>query len=170
MSHSRGPMPWDSAAKPLAMALVCLVASDGVAGEAGGSDEAASVTPARPIGAVRRIEKPRQREVFVPAGSFLMGVDLLAAGNGRDQCKTAFPSMVGQTVTGRLIDFCNDYFSDLTRMAPRTVFIDAFAIDRDEVTVDEYRRCVAAGDCPLDALVAGDERYIRGEWPRVSAT
>jgi formylglycine-generating enzyme len=160
--------------KRTAVVLACLIAAglpvrDGLAGDTGGSDEAPGVGPVR-TGRVVRIEKPRQREVFVPAGSFLMGVDEHGAGAARDQCKIMFPSMVGQTITGRLVDFCADYFSDLTRMAPRTVYVDAFAIDRDEVTVDEYRQCVAAGSCPLDALIAGDERYIRGEWPMVNAT
>ena len=48
-------------------------------------------------------------------------------------------------------------------MAPREVYLDAFAIDRDEVSVAEYRACVAAGACKLDPLIAGDERYIRDE-------
>ena len=51
-------------------------------------------------------------------------------------------------------------------MAPREVYVGAFAIDRDEVSVAEYRACVAAGACDLDPLIAGDERYIRttGRW------
>ena len=46
----------------------------------------------------------------------------------------------------------------------------AFAIDRDEVSVADYRQCVIAGACALDPLVSGDERYIRDEWPLVNVT
>ena len=39
----------------------------------------------------------------------------------------------------------------------------AFAIDRDEVSVADYRACIAAGVCNLDPLIAGDERYIHDD-------
>jgi len=55
-------------------------------------------------------------------------------------------------------------------MTPREVFVSAFAIDRDEVSVADYRACVAAGHCDLDPLVAGDERYIKDGWPMVNVT
>ncbi|MGE0548057.1 MAG: formylglycine-generating enzyme family protein [Kofleriaceae bacterium] len=121
-------------------------------------------------GRVVRIEKVMAREVIVPAGSFAMGVDDNIAGYARDQCLLAFPSQRVQTIAGRVVDFCGDYFTDLTRTLVRSVYVDAFAIDRDEVTVADYRACVAAGGCALDPLVGGDERYVRGEWPMVNAT
>jgi formylglycine-generating enzyme required for sulfatase activity len=52
----------------------------------------------------------------------------------------------------------------------RRVYLGAFAIDRLEVTVADYRACVSASACPIDPLVAGDERYIRDEWPLVNVT
>ena len=55
-------------------------------------------------------------------------------------------------------------------MLAREVFLDAYAIDRDEVSVTDYRRCVDSGACALDALVAGDERYIHADWPMVNVT
>jgi formylglycine-generating enzyme required for sulfatase activity len=68
------------------------------------------------------------------------------------------------------VNFCEDYADTLAAMQPREVHLDAYAIDRLEITVADYRRCVAAGGCKLDPLVAGDERYIRDEWPMVNAT
>ncbi|MBL0215700.1 MAG: formylglycine-generating enzyme family protein [Myxococcales bacterium] len=121
-----------------------------------------------------RVEKPARREVFVPAGTFRMGVDEDQANSALNQCQLAYfpPNAVPkqQTTTGLFIDFCSEYHGELTHMAQRDVFLDAYAIDRDEVSVADYRRCVDSGACTLDALVAGDERYIRGEWPMVNVT
>ncbi|TMQ09704.1 MAG: formylglycine-generating enzyme family protein [Deltaproteobacteria bacterium] len=55
-------------------------------------------------------------------------------------------------------------------MRQHNVYLDAFAIDRDEVSVADYRRCVAAGGCDLDPLISGDERYIHDDWPLVNVT
>ncbi len=121
-----------------------------------------------------RIEKPQPREVAIPAGSFKMGLTDDQATSALDQCQLAyFPKELvprGQTSHGQFTDFCSDYHADLTHMQQRDVFLDAYAIDRDEVSVADYRRCVDTGACELDALVAGDERYIQGDWPMVNVT
>jgi formylglycine-generating enzyme len=121
-------------------------------------------------GRVVRVEAPKKLEVFVPAGRFVMGVDEDTAGAAKAQCDVVFPAATGTTPGGMRVDFCGDYHDDLLQMAPRDVYLDAFAIDRLEVSVADYRACVAAGACKLDPLVAGDERYIRDEWPMVNAT
>jgi len=121
-----------------------------------------------------RIEAPRRVEVFVPAGTFVMGVDEEDAAAALAQCQLAYfppnaiPRLHGPG--GQPTDFCSDYYAELTHMAPREVFLDAYAIDRHEVSVEDYRRCVAAGGCTLDALVAGDERYILDDGPMVNVT
>ena len=121
-----------------------------------------------------RVDAPRRVEVMVPAGSFTMGVDEAAIAAAKQQCELAYygnsskPSF--QTVNGGMSDFCAEYESELHHMAPRRVTLDAFLIDRDEVTVTDYRRCIAAGACDLDALIAGDERYIQSAWPIVNVT
>lgn len=56
------------------------------------------------------------------------------------------------------------------QLTEREVHIPAFDIDRHEVTAAAYRACVAAGACEVAALVAGDERYIRDDWPMVNVT
>jgi len=124
-------------------------------------------------GRVVRIEAPRRLEIRVPAGRFWMGVDEDTAKAAFTQCTMVFPALTGISGIGATairVDFCGDYLATLSAMNPREVFVDAFLIDRDEVSVDEYRRCVAAGACDLDPLVAGDERYIRDGWPMVNAT
>jgi formylglycine-generating enzyme len=131
----------------------------------------ASAAPAAP-GRVVRVAAPRRVEVFVPGGRFLMGVDEDAALAAVQQCELAYPAATTRhSATGRPIAFCSaDYEADLIHIRPRSVYLDAFAIDRDEVSVADYRRCVAAGGCDLDALISADERYIRDEWPLVNVT
>jgi formylglycine-generating enzyme len=136
------------------IALAAVLAGDGHAG-----------------GRVVRIAAPKRLEVMVPAGRFVMGVDEEIAKSAKTQCDVVLgPAMTGLSQGNIRVDFCADYQDDLLQMAPRDVYLDAFAIDRLEVSVADYRRCVAAGACKLDPLVAGDERYIRDEWPMVNET
>jgi formylglycine-generating enzyme len=51
-----------------------------------------------------------------------------------------------------------------------TVILPAFSIDRREVSVGEYRRCVAAGPCPAIPYALGAVRYDRPELPVVMVT
>ncbi len=125
-----------------------------------------------PRGKAVRIEKPERREVVIPAGSFVQGLDEEQMGTAKSQCELSFfapeqPQLRGPNGT---TDFCKQYVAELVFMEQRQVFLDAYAIDRDEVSVTEYRRCVDSGGCALDALVAGDERYIHTEWPMVNVT
>jgi len=126
-----------------------------------------------PRGKAVRVEKPPRREVVVPAGSFTQGLDEEQAAAALNQCELAyFPPDIKPQSRGPNgpTDFCSDFMKELLEMPARQVFLDAFAIDRDEVSVTDYRRCVDAGVCTLDALVAGDERYIHAEWPMVNVT
>ena len=123
-------------------------------------------------GRIVRVAAPRRIEVFVPGGRFSMGVEEDAALIAVQQCEFAYPALAGNhNVTNKPIGFCSvDYESDLVHMRPRSVYLDPFAIDRDEVSVADYRKCVASGGCDLDALISGDERYIRNDWPLVNVT
>ncbi len=124
----------------------------------------------RATGRVVRVEAPRRVEVHIPAGRFWMGVSDDEAVAANEQCTVAFPALTGTTGGGLVVDFCADYLAMLAAMKPRDVYVGAFAIDRDEVSVDDYRSCVATGACDLDPLVAGDERYIKSGWPMVNVT
>jgi sulfatase modifying factor 1 len=123
-------------------------------------------------GGIVRVLAPKRIEVFVPSGRFMMGVDEDASLAAVQQCELAYPAVAGvHPTTGKPVGFCSvDYEGDLIHMRPRSVYLDAFAIDRDEVSVAEYRACVAGGGCDLDALIAGDERYIHDDWPIVNVT
>src|SRR5262245_55002011 len=100
-------------------------------------------------GRVVRVEQPIGREVFVPAGAFWMGVSDDDKEFLKAQCSALFefpnnPLLQRQNVP------CTDYSEELERMHQRPVFLSAFAIDRYEVTVAEYRACITAGMCNLD--------------------
>ncbi len=136
-------------------------------------------------GRVVRVEDTRARRVFVPAGSFVMGIsndDDLATLD--QECSLNFEQRDARSIVranGEPISFCSMYrrsneamldktVDDDGHAAWRKVYVSAFEIDRDEVSVTEYRTCVAAGSCALDPLIAGDERYIAAAWPIVNIT
>jgi sulfatase modifying factor 1 len=136
-------------------------------------------------GRVVRVEDQRSREVFVPAGEFVMGLsaeDDLATLD--QECSLAFELRDVPPFTmpsGGLASFCGLYHAQNEAMADKTsdaagtptwrkVYVSAFAIDRDEVSVADYRRCISAGRCALDPLVSGDDRYINASWPLVNVT
>jgi formylglycine-generating enzyme required for sulfatase activity len=124
-------------------------------------------------GRVVRVERPPSREVFVPAGTFEMGVTDKEAEDAVEHCRTYYESpniLPFKTPSGAETKFCSRYAEELAQMDVRDVTLGAFAIDRDEVTVADYRKCVAAGACELDPLVDGDERYIQDAWPIVNIT
>jgi formylglycine-generating enzyme required for sulfatase activity len=136
------------------------------------------------VGRVVRVEATRPRRVLVPAGEFLMGVVpeppaelpdgvdpttdwcLLTANPTMCRaCDSFFSVQVGASHLA-----CEAYDVMLLGMMPRQVYLDAFWIDRAEVTGADYRACVAAGACTADALVAGDTRVVRPELPIVNVT
>lgn len=139
------------------------------------------------VGKTIRVDHAQPREVFVPAGEFVMGIsarndDVSAL---RQLCEASFAQreprefpLPGQNAT---TSFCQLYARQLEattdqttgadgRPRARTVYVSAFAIDRNEVTVAQYRACIAASACSLDPLIAGDERYISDTWPVVNVT
>ena len=91
---------------------------------------------------------------YVPAGEFQMGStdaqiaavieDCVAANNDRESCEGWY-----------------------NREKPmRTVVLDAFWIDRTEVTNAQYQKCVAAGECAASAF-ANDTKYNGATQPVV---
>ncbi len=148
----------------LVVAVLAPVGAAAIAGDGGAGTD-------RAHGRVVRVEETaRHREVRIPAGKFLMGVDPEALQAAKNQCDVLFPASSGFTAAGQRVSFCDDYYDDLSKMDQREVYLDAYMIDRDEVGVRDYRACVAAGACDLDPLVAGDERYIHDDWPMVNVT
>ncbi len=116
-------------------------------------------------GKVVRIEQSPRREVFVPAGAFWMGVAEDDVDGLVQKCREFF-----EPQPDRQPGLCDAYLAELHYMLQRQVFVSAFAIDRYEVTVADFRKCITAGMCNLDPLIAGDERYIGEDLPIVNVT
>lgn len=122
-------------------------------------------------GRVVRVDKPQPSKVYVPSGTFKMGLsdrDIDELGN---ECDAAIVTQSIYTTSNGGGTWCDVYRDDLAHMKLRDVYVDAFSIDRTEVTTGAYRACVAGGGCALDALIAGDERYIGPDkYPMVNVT
>ncbi len=67
-------------------------------------------------------------------------------------------------------DLCDVDSFGITAIPEREVHISDFEIDRYEVRVSEYRECVRAGGCDIGALLFGDQRYNKNDWPMVNVT
>jgi sulfatase modifying factor 1 len=140
------------------IAVAAVVMATGPCVEAQGQTPAAADVVGK--GRAVRVERSRGREVFVPAGTFTMGLTAEDAEALLDECRVALAHEF----------MCEVYEQVLAKMVARVVHVDAFAIDRTEVTLTDYRRCIAAGGCSLDPLIAGDERYQGDGLPMVNVT
>jgi formylglycine-generating enzyme required for sulfatase activity len=109
---------------------------------------------------VVRVAAPVRAEVFVPTGDFDMG---LADGDA-DTILTECTLATAEEDCAQLLE------KSLVGLAHRTVHVDAFYLDRTEVTVAAYRACVRAGACALDPLVGGVPGYLRDDLPIVQVT
>jgi formylglycine-generating enzyme required for sulfatase activity len=141
-----------------------------VAGAPSQPPAAAETTPDAPAGAgtqpaplrrgrIERVVHQPPDMVVVPAGSFRMGPDPVEIEALLRACQVQF---------GAASAACEEDHN--RRLTEREVHLDAYAIDRLEVTSAEYRQCVAAGRCSVAALVAGDERFVRDAWPMINVT
>ena len=122
-------------------------------------------------GRVVRIEKPRPTRVYIPSGTFSMGIAETEVEDLVAECEAAITTGPIFNTSAGAGALCDLYRDEVAHMKLREVYVDAFAIDRSEVSTGEYRACVAGGGCTLDALVAGDSRYIGTDtYPMVNAT
>lgn len=113
-------------------------------------------------GRIVKVAHERPDMAYVPAGEFVMGPSGEELQSLDSACRIEM---------GYANHFCSQdaAFNNL-RLRARDVFLDAFYIDRYEITAGEFRKCIAAGACRIRPLVAGDERFIRDDWPMVNVT
>jgi formylglycine-generating enzyme len=152
--------------RPTAITCAALAALTVIAAPAAGGIE----QPRR--GRVETIRHHRPEMVRVPSGTFIMGYP----GADDQDARAAAQAECRRHVGAGSREWCGDEEGLLIRAAEleylfpyanaspqRTVFLPAFDIDRLEVTVADYRRCVAAGACDAGPILQGDQRYHRDE-------
>ena len=107
-------------------------------------------------GAVSRLARtPATRMVTVPASTFVMGSTPGEMAIGVAMCRRE----VRQADCDQVAPFFR------SEGVAHEVYVDAFALDRREVTVAEYRRCLAAGACAAPGFAPRDPRFDRAELP-----
>ena len=129
--------------------------------------------------AVTHVATKPSLEVLVPAAQFQMGVAPDAVEPIVQRCLNDIPAALlnvpirigNATVPRSLVIndlFCDGYKQELLRQSPRPVALASYFIDRFEVTAAAYQRCVVAGGCSSEPLVAGADIYIQDDLPIVN--
>ena len=100
---------------------------------------------------------PVEGMIHVPTTTFVMGSGALEQRVAVEMCR-------GEPLGG----FCSDVQFYEEGM-PHAVTLPGYWIDRTEVTVADYQRCVAVGDCPMPSFPSagppGDPKHDRPELP-----
>jgi formylglycine-generating enzyme required for sulfatase activity len=134
-------------------AVSALVAAAGTSPNARAQD--------RRAGRIELIRHQPSDAIPIPAGLFMMGPSQSELADMLSECEYQLRESAA---------FCRDDWHGNFALEQRLVYVDAFAIDRYEVTAAAYRRCANAGGCAVDPLIAGDERHIRDDLPIVNIT
>jgi formylglycine-generating enzyme len=112
-------------------------------------------------GGTTRVDRPLEAMLPVPAGVFTMGASAEAQHAALNMCK--------ELIGARLQQACHaDIFASEGPAAE--VYLSAYSIDRVEVTVAAYRRCVQAGACSPAPLLQPDARFVGASLPVTSVT
>ncbi len=115
---------------------------------------------ASPTGGVVTLRAPGPDRVRLPAGTFTMGSTEKDLAYAHELC---LKEPVGARACTREATLVMVMLR-LEREA-HPVTLSPFAIDRTEVSVGAYRRCVASGACAPPAFSPGDARFDRDELP-----
>jgi formylglycine-generating enzyme required for sulfatase activity len=128
-----------------------LLAACSVAGVAYASDEAVRAH----TGAALEVHLPAARTIWVPPGWFTFGAS--------DEEQAAALALCQHDV-GALPKACTpELFAN--EGPARNEYLPGFFLDREEVTVGAYRRCVDAGRCDPRPLVGADPRMLGARFP-----
>ncbi len=119
-----------------------------------GLDRPAERAPARGVEVLR---PPLSSRVRIPGGSFLMG-------SSPAEVDLAFAMCMGEMNHAH----CDRVLMFQGEAPPHEVTLSAFDLDRTEVTVDAYARCVAVGKCEPPGFAAGDPRFDNPVFPVTS--
>lgn len=109
-------------------------------------------------GSVVRLVSPASAMVRIPASTFKMGSDEPEVLSALADCvREAYGHRCSPTL-----------FSNETPV--HTVHLSSYWIDRLEVTVADYERCVAAGRCEARPSSAATQRFDRSDYPVTRVT
>ncbi|HEU5055194.1 MAG TPA: formylglycine-generating enzyme family protein [Kofleriaceae bacterium] len=154
------------------LTIAAVLVAAGLGGAARAGDEAAS----RRRGRIAVVAHTKSEMVRVPAGTFVMGFPdekdggESTAEQARADCEKVVGAGAGMWCTVWVLAnlFPQDQYPLLYLMPYQNavpqrddVFLPTYEIDRFEVTVAQYRRCVADGGCDSGALLQGDQRHHR---------
>ncbi|HEY7954849.1 MAG TPA: SUMF1/EgtB/PvdO family nonheme iron enzyme [Polyangia bacterium] len=117
------------------------------------AEPASSATFSGPTGGALVVERPLEARIRIPAGKFKMGASDEAARAALGLCREELGRQAMQDC-----DFSNEG-------PEREVYLSAYAIDRVEVTVADYRACARAGACSPAPLFGGDPRLSAPNLP-----
>jgi sulfatase modifying factor 1 len=114
-------------------------------------------------GGVLRLRAPATGMIRVPRSTFSMGSDGLAVIEAAASCRRASPALP-RAARGSDGEACSEevFAVELER---HRVTLSAYWLDRSEVTVAAYNRCVQLGRCAARPIRPGGERFERPELP-----
>ena len=111
-------------------------------------------------GAAIEVRVPSTRSLYVPPGWFTFGATAEEQAAALALCRADL---------GTLEHVCvPDLF--VGEGPPRRTYVPGFYLDREEVTVAAYRRCVDAGRCDPRPLIDGDPRLADPRLPVTSVS
>jgi formylglycine-generating enzyme required for sulfatase activity len=114
--------------------------------------------PVAPPARIVELREPASERVLVRGGTFSMGSPEAEIGHAVTLCQL---EPAGKS--------CPDELAADER-AEHEVWLSDYWIDRTEVTVARFERCVAAGRCAPPPYAAGGERFRRADFPVVLVT
>jgi formylglycine-generating enzyme required for sulfatase activity len=122
---------------------------------------------------VTTAESPMSSQVLVPAGRFVMGMESDDIDTIVVLCQRQIPAAVVTTQQGQIQTrlneiICLNYGQTLQAQLHREVALDAFYIDRFEVTAAQYQKCIDASRCSDAPLLVGADEYIAPTLPLVN--
>ncbi len=122
--------------------------------------QVAAATPLPPdqyVVARRAIEEM----VVVPSGTFVMGATAAEQSQALEMCRQQIGKKMERNCTSDRVS---------SEGPAERVFVSGFRIDRVEVTVAAYRRCIHAGACDPMPLVTTDPRLVEEDRPVTNLT
>jgi formylglycine-generating enzyme required for sulfatase activity len=152
----------------LAVAAWALCASDAGARKAAATP--AGLAPARehaPAGGVQVLRAPLRGRVRISTGTFEMGTSSRETLDVLRLCEapTLSPMPAKQAVFASLCDEQHVHAELRLEGQPHQVTLSAFDLDRTEVRVGDYARCVEVGACAAPGFSPGDARFDRRDYP-----